>query len=151
MLTNKYIRKNQIDFVKSLMQQFQDNSNSIRTNIIIPEGSFVSQSHFLSRLSLYTSPCILIKPTKTATIAPSETQQSILAYQEAQTHMTALIKTEEKPAIQSQQQTTTTTTTPTTTPAEFYKIANLVLFLAGGMSENLSGKIFGLDGSCREL
>lgn len=63
--------------------------------------------------------------------------------------MTALIKTEEKSAIQSQQ--TTTTTTTTTTPAEFYKIANLVLFLAGGMSENLSGKIFGLDGSCREL
>lgn len=60
--------------------------------------------------------------------------------------MTALIKTEEKSAIQSQQ-----TTTTTTTPAEFYKIANLVLFLAGGMSENLSGKIFGLDGSCREL
>lgn len=59
--------------------------------------------------------------------------------------MTALIKTEEKSAIQSQQ------TTTTTTPAEFYKIANLVLFLAGGMSENLSGKIFGLDGSCREL
>lgn len=57
--------------------------------------------------------------------------------------MTALIKTEEKSAIQSQQ--------TTTTPAEFYKIANLVLFLAGGMSENLSGKIFGLDGSCREL
>lgn len=57
--------------------------------------------------------------------------------------MTALIKTEEKPAIQSQQ--------TTTTPAEFYKIANLVLFLAGDMSENLSGKIFGLDGSCREL
>lgn len=81
-------------------------------------------------------------------MALSETQQSTLAYQEAQTHMTALIKTEEKSAIQSQQ---TTTTTPTTTPAEFYKIANLVLFLAGGMSENLSGKIFGLDGSCREL
>lgn len=60
--------------------------------------------------------------------------------------MTALIKTEEKSAIQSQQSTTTTTI-----PAEFYKIANLVLFLAGGMSENLSGKIFGLDGSCREL
>lgn len=60
--------------------------------------------------------------------------------------MTALIKTEEKSAIQSQQ-----TTTTTTTPAEFYKIANLVLFLAGGMSENVSGKIFGLDGSCREL
>lgn len=60
--------------------------------------------------------------------------------------MTALIKTEEKSAIQSQQ-----TTTTTTTPAEFYKIANLVLFLAGGMSENLSGKIFGLNGSCREL
>lgn len=60
--------------------------------------------------------------------------------------MTALIKTEEKPAVQSQQ-----TTTTTTTPAEFYKIANLVLFLAGGMSENVSGKIFGLDGSCREL
>lgn len=60
--------------------------------------------------------------------------------------MTALIKTEEKSAIQSQQ-----TTTTTTTPAEFYKIANLVLFLAGGMSENLSGKIFGLDGSCRKL
>lgn len=58
--------------------------------------------------------------------------------------MTALIKTEEKSTIQSQQ-------TTTTTPAEFYKIANLVLFLAGGMSENLSGKIFGLDGSCREL
>lgn len=64
--------------------------------------------------------------------------------------MTALIKTEEKSATQSQQ-TTTTTTTTTTTPAEFYKIANLVLFLAGGMSENLSGKMFGLDGSCREL
>lgn len=63
--------------------------------------------------------------------------------------MTALIKTEEKSAIQYQQ--TTTTTTTTTSPAEFYKIANLVLFLAGGMSENLSGKIFGLDGSCREL
>lgn len=54
MLTNKHIRKNQIDFAKSLVQQFQDNSNSIRTNIIIPEGSFVSQSHFLSRFSLYT-------------------------------------------------------------------------------------------------
>lgn len=108
-----------IDFAKSLMQQFQDNSNSIRTNIIIPE----------------------------ATTAPSETQQSTLAYQEAQTHMTALIKTEEKSAIQSQQ----TTTTTSTIPAEFYKIANLVLFLSGGMSENLSGKIFGLDGSCREL
>lgn len=61
--------------------------------------------------------------------------------------MTALIKTEEKSAIQSQQ----TTSTTTTIPAEFYKIANLALFLAGGMSENLSGKIFGLDGSCREL
>lgn len=60
--------------------------------------------------------------------------------------MTALIKTEEKPARQSQK-----TTTTTTTPAEFYKIANLVVFLAGGMSENLSGKIFDLDGSCREL
>lgn len=60
--------------------------------------------------------------------------------------MTALIKTEEKSAIESQQ-----TSTTTTTPAEFYRIANLVLFLAGGMSENLSGKIFGLDGTCREL
>lgn len=47
-------KTNQIDFAKSLVQQFQDRSNSIRTNIIIPEGSFVSQSHFLSRLSLYT-------------------------------------------------------------------------------------------------
>lgn len=52
MLTNKYIRKNQIDFAKSLVQQFQDNSNSIRTNIIIPEGSLVPQSRILSRLSL---------------------------------------------------------------------------------------------------
>lgn len=55
MLTNKNIRKIQTDFAKSLVQQFQDNINSIRTNIIVPEGSFVSQSHFLSRiLTRYT-------------------------------------------------------------------------------------------------
>lgn len=150
MLTNKNIRKKP-DRLRQIpraaiprQQQFHQNQHHptrrfVRVPITFP----------IAIIPLYLPNHVyLSNPLKTATTAPSETQQSTLAYQEAQTHMTALIKTEEKSAIQSQQ---TTTTTTTTTPAEFYKMANLVLFLAGGMSENLSGKIFDLDGSCREL
>ena len=61
------------------------------------------------------------------------------AYEEAKTHMTALIKTE-RPAIQAKQ-----------VPPKFYDIGNLVLFLAGGMSEDISGQLVALDGSYRTL
>lgn len=37
------------------------------------------------------------------------------------------------------------------TPPKFYQVGNLTLFLAGGMGEQISGKIVSLDGSYRGL
>ncbi|KAK6417482.1 hypothetical protein LTR95_017331 [Oleoguttula sp. CCFEE 5521] len=59
-------------------------------------------------------------------------------YREAQTHMKALMKTE-RPAsdVPASQQV----------PPEHYAVANLVLFLAGSMSEAIAAKRVNLDGA----
>ncbi|KAI5358476.1 putative short-chain dehydrogenase/reductase SDR, NAD(P)-binding domain superfamily [Septoria linicola] len=71
-----------------------------------------------------------------------ENQQSAKAYEQAKEHMTALMKTERpaKDVPPSKQ-----------TPPKFYQVGNLTLFLAGGMGEQISGKIVSLDGSYRGL
>ncbi|KAK5117511.1 hypothetical protein LTR85_008896 [Meristemomyces frigidus] len=63
------------------------------------------------------------------------------AYEEARTHMTALMKTEkiakDVPSASESRQTA----------AKFYDVGNLTLFLAGDMSESVSGAAVSLDGS----
>ncbi|KAM3415041.1 hypothetical protein BST61_g10176 [Cercospora zeina] len=68
--------------------------------------------------------------------------ESARAYEEAKAHMTALIKTERsvKDAPDAKP-----------TPPQFYEVGNLVLFLAGGMSEDISGQVVSLDGSHQPL
>ncbi|PPJ60388.1 hypothetical protein CBER1_08012 [Cercospora berteroae] len=72
----------------------------------------------------------------------AKTQDSAKTFEEAKSHMTALIKTERsaKDAPDGKGP-----------PPRFYEVGNLVLFLAGGMSENISGQAVSLDGSYRAL
>lgn len=72
----------------------------------------------------------------------AESQDSARPYEEAKSHMTALIKTERS------SKDAPDTKAP---PPRFYEVGNLVLFLAGSMSENISGQAVSLDGSYREL
>ncbi|KAF2212544.1 hypothetical protein CERZMDRAFT_105970 [Cercospora zeae-maydis SCOH1-5] len=74
--------------------------------------------------------------------AMSGDQGSAKPYEEAKFYMKALIKTENpaKDAPDAKQ-----------TPSRFYEVGNLVLFLAGDMSEEISGQAVSLDGSHQPL
>lgn len=90
---------------------------------------------------------VFVSPTLTPLLTDieatnAESQDSAKTYQEAKSHMTALIKTERsaKDAPDAK-----------LPPPRFYEVGNLVLFLAGAMSEDISGQAVSLDGSYREL
>ncbi|KAK5746480.1 hypothetical protein LTR17_000860 [Elasticomyces elasticus] len=88
---------------------------------------------------------LLLKLTVPA--ASAETSSDVVSsYEEAKTHMTALIKSEKvaKDVPFANEDTKQAAT-------QIYDVANLTLFLAGDMSEEISSQTMHLDGTCSAL